>query len=79
MHVAFENSASIASGVEGQGAATAEIARNVEEAAQGTQDVTRSMSGVSSAAEQTENAAAEFRRLMSEQGLDAAVVRLKAA
>lgn len=48
-----ENSSSIASAVEEQGAATNEISRSVQEAAQGTQIVARDMVDVSSSAEET--------------------------
>lgn len=47
------NSTAIAAAVEQQGAATQEIARNVDEAAQGTKDVTENASNVSTAASET--------------------------
>jgi methyl-accepting chemotaxis protein len=50
-------SASISVSVEQQGAATSEIARNVHEAAQGTQAVTDTINGVSEAASSTGSAA----------------------
>ena len=43
----------MAAAVEEQGVATAEIARNVHEAARGTQDVSSNISGVSQAATET--------------------------
>jgi methyl-accepting chemotaxis protein len=46
-------SAGIASAVEEQGVATQEIARNVQQAAQGTQDVTSNIGGVTDAAANT--------------------------
>ena len=52
-----EISASIASAVEEQGAATAEIARNVNQAAQGTQMVSQTVAGVTEAANDTGTAA----------------------
>ncbi|HEY4164241.1 MAG TPA: methyl-accepting chemotaxis protein [Dongiaceae bacterium] len=52
-------SATIASAVEEQGAATREIARNVSEAAKGTTEVTANISGVSEAAQQAGAAATQ--------------------
>ena len=52
-----EISASIAAAVEEQDAATQEIARNVEQAAQGTQQVSGTIAGVTSAADETGSAA----------------------
>ena len=52
-----EISASIAAAVEEQDAATQEIARNVEQAAQGTQQVSGNIAGVTSAADETGSAA----------------------
>jgi len=48
-----EMSAAIASAVEEQGAATAEISRNVEQASQGTREVATNIAGVAQAAAQT--------------------------
>jgi methyl-accepting chemotaxis protein len=56
-----EIAAAIAAAVEEQGSATHEIARNVEEAAHGTQTVAGNIAGVSEAAEQTGTAAGEVR------------------
>ncbi|MBR9970765.1 globin-coupled sensor protein [Magnetospirillum sulfuroxidans] len=50
---------SIAAAVEEQGAATAEIARNVQQAAMGTQEVTGTIARVSAAAYETGNTARE--------------------
>ena len=47
--------------VEEQGAATQEIARNVEQAASGTQEVTSNIGGVSQAANDTGAAATQIR------------------
>ena len=47
----------IASAIEEQGAATGEIARNIQQAAHGTERVTTTISGVNDAARQTDNAA----------------------
>ena len=47
----------IGSAIEEQGAATAEIARNVTQTAQATRDVTTNIGGVSGAAHETGNAA----------------------
>ncbi|MCF8501589.1 MAG: methyl-accepting chemotaxis protein [Rhodospirillum sp.] len=51
-----EISAMIASSVEEQGAATGEIARNIQQAAEGTQDVTENIGGVAEAVEATGSA-----------------------
>ncbi|WP_448192693.1 methyl-accepting chemotaxis protein [Azospirillum sp. sgz301742] len=47
----------IASAIEEQGAATGEIARNIQQAAQGTERVTTTIGGVNAAARQTDSAA----------------------
>ena len=52
-----EVNATVASAVEGQGAAAQEIARNVEQAAADTQEVSSNISGVSAAANETGTAA----------------------
>ncbi|MEE1610097.1 methyl-accepting chemotaxis protein, partial [Microvirga sp. CF3016] len=54
-------STSIAAAMEEQGAATAEIARNVQEAARGTEQVTGNIVGVQQSAQ--ENGAAAFQVL----------------
>ncbi len=54
-----EISATIASAVEEQGAATREIARNVSEASKGTQEVSKNIAGVSKAANETGRGANE--------------------
>jgi methyl-accepting chemotaxis protein len=54
-----EISTAIASAVEEQGAATQEISRNVQQAAQGTTEVSSNISGVTAAAEQTGTAAGQ--------------------
>jgi len=54
-----ETAAAIAAAVEQQGAATAEIARNVAEAAKGNGEVTINISGVNAAAQQSGVAAGE--------------------
>ena len=48
-----EIATSVASAVEEQGAATAEIARNIQQAAAGTQDVSSHIVGVSAAADES--------------------------
>ena len=64
-----EIATSIASAVEQQGMAAQEIARNVQQAAAGTQEVTAHISGVTGAAEGTGDAAARARRsLQSVEG-----------
>jgi methyl-accepting chemotaxis protein len=56
-----EISATIASAVEEQQAATREIARNVQQAASGTEDVTRTIADVTAAADEAGSAAKGFR------------------
>jgi methyl-accepting chemotaxis protein len=58
-----EISASIAAAVEEQDAATQEIARNVEQAAQGTQQVSGNIAGVTTAADETGSAANRVLRV----------------
>ncbi|WP_024340861.1 globin-coupled sensor protein [Bradyrhizobium japonicum] len=55
-----EVATAIAAAVEQQGVATAEIARNVQEAAQGTHDVSSNIGGVSQAARETGITASEL-------------------
>jgi len=62
-----EISAGIAAAVEQQSAATTEIARNVQQAAQGTEDVTNAIGGVTEAAGSTGASAGQV--LASAQGL----------
>jgi methyl-accepting chemotaxis protein len=52
-------SSAVAAAVEEQGAATAEIARNIQQAAAGTQNVTHNIDGVSSVANQSGETAAQ--------------------
>jgi methyl-accepting chemotaxis protein len=54
-----DTASAIAAAVEQQGAATAEIARNVAEAARGTEDVSANIAGVNLAAQQSGSAAGE--------------------
>lgn len=61
-----EISATIASSVEEQGAATGEIARNVQQAAQGTQKVSANISDVTQAAADTGRVASEIVSAASE-------------
>jgi len=56
-----EISAGISAAVEQQGAATGEIARNVQEAARGTQEVSSTIAGVSAAAASTGAAATQVQ------------------
>ena len=55
-----EIATTVATAVEEQGAATAEIARNVQQAARGTQEVSSNIGGVSQAASETGQTAAEL-------------------
>ncbi|APF38446.1 methyl-accepting chemotaxis protein [Chelatococcus daeguensis] len=61
-----EISATIASSVEEQGAATGEIARNVQQAAHGTQEVSAHISGVTRAAADTGRVSSEIVSAASE-------------
>ncbi|MBY0363794.1 MAG: CHASE3 domain-containing protein [Phreatobacter sp.] len=68
-----EISASIAGAVEQQGAATSEIARNCQQAAAGTREVTENISGVGHAAEMTGAASTQLMTLsggLSNQAAD---------
>jgi methyl-accepting chemotaxis protein len=56
----------IAAAVEQQGAATQEIARNVQQASQGTSDVTSNIAGLSDAAVNTGEAAGQVLTAASE-------------
>jgi methyl-accepting chemotaxis protein len=59
----------VAAAVEEQGAATAEIARNIQQAATGTQNVSQNIEGVSNAANQSGETASDV--LQSSDGLAA--------
>lgn len=65
----------IASAVEQQGAATGEIARNVQEASRGTAEVTNSMATVSTAATHTGSAAAQMQAAAAELATQTGVLR----
>lgn len=68
-----ETASAIASSVEQQGAATLEIARNCQQAATGTQQVTQNISGVGQAAEMTGAASTQLMSLsnaLSSQAVD---------
>ncbi|MCZ6838558.1 MAG: methyl-accepting chemotaxis protein [Alphaproteobacteria bacterium] len=71
-----EISTAIASAMEEQGAVTQEITRNVQEAASGTSEVTKNITGVNAAAEQTGNAASEVQRSTSELNTQAAELKV---
>jgi methyl-accepting chemotaxis protein len=64
-----EIATTVASAVEQQGAATAEIARNIQQAATGTQNVSSNIAGVSNAANQSGETASDV--LQSSDGLTA--------
>ena len=66
--------ASIATAVEAQGVATAEIARNVQQTSQSVKDVTATIGGVSKAATETGVAATEV--LSAADGLSRQAVQL---
>jgi methyl-accepting chemotaxis protein len=70
-----EISAAIASAVEEQGAATQEIARNVQQAAAGTVEVSNNIAGVTEAATQTGSAASEILRASSDLAKQSDVLR----
>ena len=65
----------IAAAVEQQGAATGEIARNVQEASRGTEEVTNSMATVSAAAAETGSAAAQVQAAAAELAKQTGVLR----
>ena len=65
---ANEASAAIASAVEQQGAATQEITRNVQEAAAGTREVSANITGVTEAASQNAQSAADMLQATSTLG-----------
>ena len=71
-----EIAAVIASAVEEQGAATKEIAYNVQQAAQGTRDVSANIEGVSRAANETGGAAGEVRAAAEQLAQQSATLRL---
>jgi methyl-accepting chemotaxis protein len=66
---------SIASAVEQQGAATAEIARNVQEAARGTQEVASNITGVTQASGETGQAATQMLGAANELSQQAETLR----
>jgi len=70
-----EITTAIAAAVEEQGVATAEIARNVQEAARGTQDVSSNISGVSQAAAETKLTAGRLLQASDELSSQAAALR----
>ncbi|MBB5751050.1 methyl-accepting chemotaxis protein [Prosthecomicrobium pneumaticum] len=83
-----EISSSIATAIEEQGAATGEIAQNVHQAAQGTQDVSSSITTVNAAAADTGRVSAEIVRSAADlsaqamhlrRQVDAFVERVRAA
>ena len=68
-----ETASQITTAVDEQGSATAEIASNCQQAATGTDDVTKNIGGVSVAAEQTGTASTKLQDLskgLSEQAGD---------
>ncbi|MCP1337315.1 methyl-accepting chemotaxis protein [Futiania mangrovi] len=74
-----EIAASIAAAVEEQGIATQEIARNVHEAARGTEEVTVNISGVTEAARETRDAAAQLLQAAGELGRSSEELRTEVA
>ncbi|MDA9437815.1 hypothetical protein XH98_01530 [Bradyrhizobium sp. CCBAU 51745] len=65
----------VAAAVEEQGVATAEIARNIQQAAQGTQQVSTNITGVSQAATETRQTAARLLGASEELSVQAAALR----
>ncbi|PKR57107.1 methyl-accepting chemotaxis protein [Thalassospira lucentensis] len=65
------SSTTISAAVEEQGAATQEIARNVEQASHGTRDVSENITGVSSAADESEKLSGEVLGLAKGLGQQA--------
>ncbi|HEY4164419.1 MAG TPA: methyl-accepting chemotaxis protein [Dongiaceae bacterium] len=70
-----EISTSIASAVEEQGAATQEISRNVQQAAQGTTEVSSNITGVTRAAQDTGAAASQVLGAATELGKNGALLK----
>ncbi|HEX9449120.1 MAG TPA: methyl-accepting chemotaxis protein [Dongiaceae bacterium] len=70
-----EVSTAIASAVEEQGAATQEISRNVQQAADGTAEVASNITGVTSAAQQTGEAARNVLHAAEDLALNGAKLR----
>jgi ABC-type transporter Mla subunit MlaD len=65
----------IAAAVEEQGVATAEIARNVQQAARGTHEVSSNISGVSQAASETRQTATDLRNASEQLSSQAVALR----
>jgi methyl-accepting chemotaxis protein len=65
----------IAAAVEEQGAASQEIARNVQQAAQGTQEVSSNIDGVTEAAQHTAAAASQLLGASGELSVQAETMR----
>ena len=65
----------IASAIEEQGAATQEISRNVTQAAQGNQEVSRNIAGVNEAATQTGTAAGQVLQSADELSRNSEALR----
>jgi len=61
--------------VEEQGAATAEIARNVDQAATGTQDVSSNITGVTQAASETGQSAGQILTASQELSLQSETLK----
>ena len=74
-----EISSVIAAAVEQQGAATLEISRNTQEAAKGTDEVTRNIAGVNTAAAETGIAASQVLLASGELGRQAETLRVDVA
>jgi methyl-accepting chemotaxis protein len=70
-----EIAAAIAAAVEEQGSATQEIARNVEQAAQGTRTVAVNIAGVSKASEETGQAAGQVHAIAGRLGQESERLR----
>ena len=72
-----EISTSIAAAMEQQGAATQEIARNVQEAARGTTEVSSNISGLNQIVEETGAASVEVLSASDELGQQAEQLRAR--
>jgi methyl-accepting chemotaxis protein len=70
-----EIAAAIASAVEEQDATTREISRSTQDAAKGTHEVSRNITGVKQAAEQTGMVASQVLKLAAKLGSDANTLR----
>jgi methyl-accepting chemotaxis protein len=74
-----EIATTVAAAVEEQGAATAEIARNIQQAAAGTQNVSSNIGGVSNVANQTGETASDVLESSSSLAAESEVLSSQVA